>query len=408
MSVHQQQLPVVAAVVGVPGVELACPVHIADQLLNATTYISIEECRTVAYLNSVSSQENKALLGLCLSIWHISMSTSIGDSGGRYLLTSSLPTRQATGPNSRARTGNATYSRNYDRLVMFADLRSSTGCCFACILEKQRDSTRFFDKMKNGQEGVGAIFVLEEPPPVKNTLGSTTSVATVEPCDRTLPVVGQYDQAVLLTPLTSPPAGETAYFAKHHVMNLMLGAASFQEAICAGKLCDRQVEKKAATWKCGCIFAAKHSAVPCVVEVNVGIDVPLSFDPSGSKVVHNFRSFCTSQLFLDEDCWPAISLGNPHQRTLLQNAVTNVVIHINTHGGWTYVRWVRTGAVQDTSDVGSRESENVASRDQMPHISYLYPTDPADIAETNVAYQACKVKLQDLVTAAALPLPQQP
>ena len=391
------------------GIELACPIHIEDQLLPTSTYISVEECRTVAYLNSVSSQENKALIGLCLSIRHMSMSTVTGDSGGRYLLTSGLPTRQATGPNSRARTGTATYNRNYDRLVMFADLRSSTGRCFACILEKQRDSTRFFDKMKNGQEGVGDIFVFEEPPPVKNTLGSTTSVAIVELCARTLPVVGRYDQAVPLTPLTSPSAGETAYFAKHHVTNLMLGAASFQEAICAGKLCDRQVEKKAITWKCGCIFAEKHTLSPCVVEVNVGIDVPLSFDPSGSKVVHNFRSFRTSQLFVDEDCWPTITLGDPHQRTLLRRAVTNVVTHINSHGGWTYVGWVRTGAVQDTSDIGSKESENVASRDQTPHISYLYPTDSADVAETNAAYQACKVKLHDLlVPAAALQPPQQP
>lgn len=398
MAAYRQQQPPAVVVEMPAGLGLACPVHIDDQLSNTTTYISVEECQTVGYLNSVSSQEDKALVGLFLSIRHISMSTTSGDSGGRYLLTSGLPTRQATGPNSRARIGNATYSRNYDRLAMFADLRSSTGRCFACILEKQRDSTRFFDKMKNGQEGVGDIFVFEEPPPVKNTLGSTTSVAIVDLCIRVLPVVGQYDQVIPLTPLLSPSAGDTAYFAKHHVTNLMLGTASFQEAICAGKLCDRQVEKKAATWKCGCIFTAKQTLAPCVVEMNVRIDVPLSFDPSGSKVVHNFRSFRTSQLFLDEDCWPAISLGDPRQRTLLRNAVTSVVTHINSHGGWTYVGWVRTGAVQDTSDIGSRDSENIASRDQTPHISYLYPTDAADIEETNAAYRACKVKLHDLVT----------
>jgi hypothetical protein len=76
--------------------------------------------------------------------------------------------------------------------------------------------------------------------------------------------------------------------------------------------------------------------------------------------------------------------------------VKKVLEYVNQNGGWTYVGWVRTGTVQDTSDTAARESDNIASRDQAPHISYLYPTDTQILAEGNVAYQACKLTLQSL------------
>jgi hypothetical protein len=122
-------------------------------------------------------------------------------------------------------------------------------------------------------------------------LGSTTSVTIVDfrtGSTRVLPAVGHYEDVVPVTPLLSPSAGDTTFFARHHVTNLKLGGASFQEAICSGRLCDRQMEKKAAGWKCGCFYQNKENKL--VVEMEVGLEVPLSFDPSGTKVVRNFRS----------------------------------------------------------------------------------------------------------------------
>jgi hypothetical protein len=371
------------------------------------SYIAVEECQTAAYVNSVKAKEDKGLVGLCLSIRHITMASTGAEGGGARLMTSGLLPRQVggMGANSRTRIGNPTFNRNYDRLLMFADLSSTNGRCFACILERQKDSADFFMTMKTAEEGVGDIMVLEEPPPVKNTLGSTTSVAIVDICSRTVPALAHYPDVVPVTPLASPPAGDTAYFASHDVTNLELGGACFEEAICGGKLCDRQVEKKTPTMKCGCLYQTKGRAL--VVEMSVGIDVPMSFDASGKKVVHNFRSYRTSCLFVDSDCWSAILLGNHHHNRLLRKAVQKVLHHVNSNGGWTYIGWVRTGIVQDTSDIGTRDSENVASRDQTPHISYLYPTNPAAIADTNASYQSCKLTLQRL-TAQPLPPQQQP
>lgn len=276
----------------IPPVLLQTPRHLWPQKLQPDMfYINVEECQTSKYLTTVGSKVDKGLVGLCLSIRHSSM-VPTGAELSSKLLTSGLLPRQVggMGPNSRSRISNAMQSRNYDRLLMFADLGSTNGRCFACILDRN-SSPKFFAKMMNSEEGVGDIMVFEEPSPVEHTLGSTTSVAIVDfrtGSTRVLPAVGHYEDVVPVTPLLSPSAGDTTFFARHHVTNLKLGGASFQEAICSGRLCDRQMEKKAAGWKCGCFYQNKENKL--VVEMEVGLEVPLSFDPSGTKVVRNFRS----------------------------------------------------------------------------------------------------------------------
>jgi hypothetical protein len=77
-----------------------------------------------------------------------------------------------------------------------------------------------------------------------------------------------------------------------------------------------------------------------------------------------------------------------------RQAVRAVLQHVNTHGGWTYVGWLRTGTVQDSSDTlnsSNQAGENLASATQQPHLSYLYPTNPECIAENNDAFQACRL-----------------
>ena len=71
--------------------------------------------------------------------------------------------------------------------------------------------------------------------------------------------------------------------------------------------------------------------------------------------------------------------------------------YINAQGGWTYVGWTWTGIVHDNSDIGPpKESENRASQDVKPHISYLYPTSPENIASKE--FQGYCISLEKLTT----------
>ena len=49
---------------------------------------------------------------------------------------------------------------------------------------------------------------------------------------------------------------------------------------------------------------------------------------------------------------------------------------MNNNGGWCIVGWLRTGVVQDSSNAGTAQTGNWASIHTVPHISYLYPTNP--------------------------------
>jgi len=107
----------------------------------------------------------------------------------------------------------------------------------------------------------------------------------------------------------------------------------------------------------------------------------------------------------------------------LRETVERMNSYVNNNGGWTYIGWVRTGLVVDDSDPNHKGVENIASENQTPHISYLWPTNPEIVLPTCREYKAMKLSMQKLLLAEQgnpapvvpqeapplpLPLPQQP
>lgn len=123
----------------------------------------------------------------------------------------------------------------------------------------------------------------------------------------------------------------------------------------------------------------------------------MGFDASGMQSVLCFRSLRTSHLFVAPDCWELLDRQNPSHEDALRGAVDRINRYINKRGGWTYVGWVRTGAVTDQNDPQLKDVENIASLSQTPHLSYLFPTDPLDIADTNLAFQRMRLHAGHLV-----------
>jgi hypothetical protein len=83
----------------------------------------------------------------------------------------------------------------------------------------------------------------------------------------------------------------------------------------------------------------------------------------------------------------------------VRQAVLDVLDYVNANasskGSWTYIGWLRTGMVQDSSDISigtNQPVENLASSvTQQPHLSYLYPTNIVCVAEDNEAFQSCRL-----------------
>jgi len=133
--------------------------------------------------------------------------------------------------------------------------------------------------------------------------------------------------------------------------------------------------------------------------MTVSFNVDTRFELDGLQSIIAFRSYRTSRLFVAPNAWNMLDPNNEKHEDALRKAVNSINEYISSrgHGGWTYIGWLRTGATTDQSDVAVKDSENIASLTQSPHISYLFPTDPNDIANDSAAFQRLRLSSATLL-----------
>jgi len=376
---HQQPLPLLSNNTCTYMSEQHFQIRTGSHLPTPDSTLKLVTVRQCQQSDFSTESENTAIVGLLLTIRHISMNadhsrTISTNTSSRYTAGFSTASRmRLSGSNSRP----------YDRIAMFADVLDSNGACFALIFQNHSDSFKFFQPCIKTLEGIGEVFVLEEPDPVKSYLGDTQSVPLVDRCDRALPLIAASIIAVPTVPITSPPVGHTKYFCQHNLRDLKIGRVYVQKASCGGVFCDRQQEL-VNNQKCGCFFTNKESNI--VLSLDVTLTVPASFNISGQRTIQRFKSWRTSRLFVNPDSWkPLLTVINDEAsdrkyRSMLRQAVKRVVDYVNDKGGWTCVGWVKTGTIQDESDI---TGATIASVEQEPHLTYLFPTSGETILSTS-------------------------
>ena len=362
--------------------ELKTPPHIGiNPRKNVTTFLKISQCEDKLFQRK---KQNSALIGVLIQLRHNSMV-----SDGKQLLTTGSRYAPGMSGASRQRLGGG--GRNYDRLALFADTKEP-GRCFAVIFKNPGMSSSFFKRCERTHEGVGHTFFLDEPAPVTNTLGSTSSVPIIEEVLDCLPLSNSINTLVPAVPLIPPEIGCTRYFAYHNVI-MEIPNACFVESFCNGIFCDRQLSAdnmtNPKTAKCGC-FHYDRSSAPITIQFGITLECPLDFDQTGLTDVSSFRSYRTTLLFIKKENLKNVKKNNYDHLHLLRKAVEDIFAYVNNNGGWSYIGWLRTGTVQDVSETQSNIAENLASTSQMPHLSYLYPTNELIINDNNEDF----IKLQ--------------
>ena len=358
--------------------ELKTPPHIGiNPRKNVTTFLKISQCEEKLFQRK---KQNSALIGVLIQLRHNSMV-----SDGRQILTTGSRYAPGVSGASRQRLGGG--NKNYDRLALFADTKEP-GRCFAVIFKNPAMSSNFFKRCERTHEGVGHTFFLDEPTGVTNTLGSTSSVPIVDEVLDCLPLSNSIKTLVPTVPLVPPEMGCTRYFASHNV-SLEIPNASFVESLCNGIFCDRQLCADSMTnpksAKCGCFHYDRTSA-PITIQFGITLECPLDFDQTGATDVSSFRSYRTTLLFIKKENLKYVKKDSYHHLHLLRKAVEDIFTYVNNNGGWSYIGWLRTGTVHDVSEAQSNAAENLASTSQMPHLSYLYPTNELIINDNNVEF----------------------
>jgi hypothetical protein len=108
---------------------------------------------------------------------------------------------------------------------------------------------------------------------------------------------------------------------------------------------------------------------------------PPQYNIDRTYLVSDVRSWRTAQLFVRDESWQSVQPGDWDQQKLLRDQVEIICDIVNNNGGWCVVGWLRTGIVQDTSNASTipGQPDNLASINMFPHISYLFPSDPAAV-----------------------------
>ena len=239
--------------------------------------IPVSDCAKAKYEGE--ERTNKAIKGIILLVRHSSQADF------NKLVTSSMASRYATGVNgARTRAPNARRSRPYDRMITLGDLNDPSGKCFVLILKNVQESTSLFKVCSSSQEGVGDIFVFEEPASIHHTLGTTTSVNIVDSCLLCYPINGSMKDHVPQVNLVSPMIGDTRYFSKHGDTEIALPNATFARASCNGKFCDKQLQLTSGQ-ACGCFYNPYHAFV---TESDVSVNVHATFNLKGRITIGNF------------------------------------------------------------------------------------------------------------------------
>ena len=364
--------------------DLTIPNHVNATLDPEAEVVDIKDLQSKKYLSELSYRENKGLVVMLLSVKHHSQ---LSDSGGKLMTSASGRSGPGGGSGKKSRTSEwASRTRKYDRFLMMAELSSPTSKCICHILPDSLATLQFFTNKCFGlrQEGIGDIFWIEEPHPVQSCLGSTHYVPIIESETSVFPVELKMKDKIAEVEPSNPNEGETKYFVKHGEKKLEIGFAAIVPAICLGSFCDQQSTLMNKDVSCGCLYKARNKCAN-MLEATIKIPVKQTFSKMGEEVIKHFQSWHFSQLFVDPDCWTEVQWEDRDHQKLLRKAVKDIVTYVNDKGGWTYVGWLRKGKTSNNSDASS--SWNFASISTVPHLSYLYPSEPKDVSlELNKAY----------------------
>ena len=231
----------------------------------------------------------------------------------------------------------------------------------------QRSQSFLLQHFSTQKLSVGETVLLLEPTFSGKTLGKDDSLPILDVSKALEPHVFK---VVPQRSFSIPAEPGTSYFYLQKAQ-IHLSAPIMVHGSCGGHLCDGQV-LRANEKTCGCLFNREHS--PFVLSMGVKI-----FDSAGVREVflmHDFRSWMLTQMFV-----PGINFASKledfveNNEVVLRRAIREVMIHVNTHGGWDVVGWMRRGVQVDAAEKEKKGGgEEVAADDVSPHIIRLKPT----------------------------------
>lgn len=253
----------------------------------------------------------------------------------------------------------------YDRLLLFGCIGS--GNCFVVMTPNARISGSLLQHLSNENMSVGQTVFLLEPTFDGKTLGKEDMLPIVEVEKPLKPAIFKN---VPERSFVIPVEPGSSFFYLHHA-KVHVSIPIMMHGNCCGYLCDGQ-PLRGNEKSCGCLFNRGHS--PLVLSLGV-----IVMDSSGDNEIFSmrgFRSWMMTEMFVP-DLGLASKLDDfvDEKEVPLRHSIRKVLRHVNAHGGWNVVGWMRRGVQVDAAEKDKRGGgEEVAAENISPHIIRLTPT----------------------------------
>lgn len=183
---------------------------------------------------------------------------------------------------------------------------------------------------------------------------------------------------------------------------IRLSRAGMVQAICSGKLCDRQMDYvRDGSNSCGC-YHYNRAASAVVLQFFLSLVHP---NVREAMRMIRFRSWKTTNLLFRgglNGCFSIQELQSPEATELIRTTLQLIKDYVGANGGWTIIGWYKRGSKTDASASAATENKaraNMGSDNVNYHVVYLYPTIP-EIVETD-GFRALQITRDQLVAASS-------
>jgi hypothetical protein len=221
----------------------------------------------------------------------------------------------------------------HSRLIYLMEAKNSNNMLFDRNLELRDDGTI----------SIGTFLRILAPLPIENNMKGDIALVKTQ-----MPAV------VMKRPFKIPSVPVNTQIQENNSMAFVLNGVPLNlnrtvavQTTCSGFLCDKQ---RACDWNgqrgCGCYHMTQY-------RTNIVLEHTIFMDTSQGRIVHsNFSSNKFSLMYLTDNIPGGVrvsALRTTDAYCDIEDAIEDVVDHVNGNGGWTVVGWYKRGVINDRS-----------------------------------------------------------
>lgn len=258
----------------------------------------------------------------------------------------------------------------YRRMFTFADLTDQSGGCMVAFERNNSDAKNMWKYCQTSLR-IGNIFAIMEPSSDAKWLGKQMPI--IESLHPYYPL-REIPDIVPEIGFGNPQLKTSHYFILKNC-NLTIESATIVNTNCTGQLCDRR-DVNITTNNCGCYHNLRNASQNHVMLM----DITVFHAAAGDEFrIRDWSSLMFTQLFFEHDLPADTPTDNWDFTASIRQKLSQLLLHVNDHAGWTVVGWHRQGLVTDASETAAEDNQVLSDKISV-HVVKLAPTELSKLA----------------------------